>query len=283
MIAKLKSKPLKSACIEAELCQVTSSIRVSNITQRYEEDFIQMYFENPRKSGGGEVTSVELLGNGEAVVTFNDPKGKKLRYIMFLSGHLILFNNIHAVLNTTLKRTHGMFGRGAVVRREEPSEVGLHDPTSSTPSLTLASIPPLVIKEDPLITESLKRARKGLERCVQKLHVLVTVDASTGTIQVVPTKRTIANWQEECEKCLTAYIRSNYVRRERKVPKEAGSDIRNFLLSLPKEIPIAISFNREGTLMTTAGDCDIMDVFHRRVKEICSSYRRETTGFPEET
>ena len=91
MIAKLKSKKLKGASIEAELCRVTSSIRVSNITERYEEDFIQMYFENPRKSGGGEVTSVELLGNGEVVVTFKDPKGKKLRYIMFLSGHLIIY------------------------------------------------------------------------------------------------------------------------------------------------------------------------------------------------
>ena len=79
MIAKLKSKQLKGACIEAELCRVTSSIRVCNITEHYEEDYIQMYFENSRKSGGGEVTSVELLGNGEVVVTFNDPKGKKLR------------------------------------------------------------------------------------------------------------------------------------------------------------------------------------------------------------
>ena len=58
------------------------------------------------------------------------------------------------------------------------------------------------------------------------------------------------------------------------MPKEAGSDIRNFLLSLPKETPIAISFNRDGTLLTTAGECDAMDMFHRQVEEICSAYDR---------
>ena len=177
------------------------------------------------------------------------------------------------MLNIILKRAHGTFGRGVVVRREEPVGVGLetsfHDPTSSTPSLALASIPPLVIKEDPLIIESLKRAPKGLERCVQKLHVLVTIDANTGIIRVVPTKHTIANWQGECEKCLTTYLRSKYMRKERKVPKEAGSDIRN---SFPKETPIAISFDQDGTLLTTAGECDAMDAFHRQVEEICSAY-----------
>ena len=130
-------------------------------------------------------------------------------------------------------------------------------------------MPSLVIKVDPLIAESLKKSPKELEGCVQNFHVQITIESNTGTIWVVPTKCTMANWQEECEKCLTAYIRSKYMRKERKVPKEAGSDIRN---SLPKETPVAISFNRDGTLLTTAGECDAMDAFHRQVEEICSAY-----------
>ena len=86
MVAKLKSKQMRGACIEAELCRVTSSIRVSNITEHYEEDYLRVYFENPMTSGGGKVTSVELLGNGQAVVIFNDPKGKKLQYYVVLDG-----------------------------------------------------------------------------------------------------------------------------------------------------------------------------------------------------
>ena len=77
MIAKIGgSKPLKGVKLEAELCRIASSIRISNISKHYDEEFIQMYFESQKKSGGGEVTSVELLGNGVAVVAFEDPKGK---------------------------------------------------------------------------------------------------------------------------------------------------------------------------------------------------------------
>ena len=75
MISKIESKALKGANLQAELCKVVNSIRVREVTKNYTEDYFQLYFENPDKSVGGHVTSVKLLGNGEAIVTFQDPRG----------------------------------------------------------------------------------------------------------------------------------------------------------------------------------------------------------------
>jgi len=75
MISKIGSKSLKGVTVQAELCQVASSIRVQNVTKHYDEEYFEMYFESYKRSGGGEVASIQLLGNGEAVVTFKDPKG----------------------------------------------------------------------------------------------------------------------------------------------------------------------------------------------------------------
>ena len=75
MISKIESKALKGANLQAELCKVVNSIRVREVTKNYIEEYFLLYFENPNKSGGGLVTSVKLLGNGEAIVTFQDPRG----------------------------------------------------------------------------------------------------------------------------------------------------------------------------------------------------------------
>ena len=75
MTSKIASKTLKGVYLQAELCKVTNTIRVREVTKNYYDEFFQLYFENPKKSGGGKVTSINLLGNGEATVTFQDPRG----------------------------------------------------------------------------------------------------------------------------------------------------------------------------------------------------------------
>lgn len=62
--------------VQAQLCTVSRSITVSGISKHYDTEFLSLYFDNPRKSGGRDVESVECLGNGEAVITFKDPQGK---------------------------------------------------------------------------------------------------------------------------------------------------------------------------------------------------------------
>lgn len=77
MISRIQSKPMRGVTLQVELYKVCDSIRVSNVTigSHYTEDYMWLYFESA-KSGGGQKTvkSVELLGNGEAVVVFEDPK-----------------------------------------------------------------------------------------------------------------------------------------------------------------------------------------------------------------
>ena len=75
MITKLESKPLKQTSFRGELYEVCRSVRVREITKNYDESFLELYFESTKKSGGGEVEAVELLGDGEAVITFKDSKG----------------------------------------------------------------------------------------------------------------------------------------------------------------------------------------------------------------
>ena len=83
MITKLESKPLKQTRFCGELYKVCRSIRIGGITNNYNDQFIELYFENERHSGGGELESVELLGDGEVIVTFKDSKCK------------LMNNNVH--------------------------------------------------------------------------------------------------------------------------------------------------------------------------------------------
>ena len=91
MVAKIEKKPLKRAHIRVELCRISRSIEISNISKYYDDDFLKMFFENRKKSGGGNVTSVDLLGNGRAIVTFEDPEG--IYYIWGSEWHS--YNQVH--------------------------------------------------------------------------------------------------------------------------------------------------------------------------------------------
>lgn len=72
IIVKISSGPKH---LVAKRCKFSTSVRIQNITKHYSEEFIRLYFESPAESGGGGVTSVELPGNGEAIVTFTDHRG----------------------------------------------------------------------------------------------------------------------------------------------------------------------------------------------------------------
>ena len=74
-IRKIEMKPLMGTTIKAICYKATPCIFIRNITDNYDEHFLTKYFENTIQSGGGEVASVELFGNGEAKVMFKDLKG----------------------------------------------------------------------------------------------------------------------------------------------------------------------------------------------------------------
>ena len=74
MLNKLQAKPLKQRPISAVLYEECKSIQIQNITKHYEEEFLHMYFESS-KSGGGPVEAIHMLGEGQVLVFFKDPKG----------------------------------------------------------------------------------------------------------------------------------------------------------------------------------------------------------------
>ena len=52
------------------------AVRVSNIAARLSREFLECYFENERRSGGGKIEDISYSqSTGVAVITFNDPQG----------------------------------------------------------------------------------------------------------------------------------------------------------------------------------------------------------------
>jgi len=50
-------------------------IIVSGISPSTSEDAVENYFENSRRSGGGEISNVHYTADGEAIITFLEVKG----------------------------------------------------------------------------------------------------------------------------------------------------------------------------------------------------------------
>ena len=75
IIEHIEQNSLKNAHVRAERCEISRKILISNISKLYDKQALQFYFESKKKSGGGPVTSVQLLGNGGATVSFADCTG----------------------------------------------------------------------------------------------------------------------------------------------------------------------------------------------------------------
>ncbi len=75
MAQAVEAKPLKGVQLTCTLCKVVRSIRVSHISKHYDQHYMELYFQKPKRSGGEKGTSVEMLGNGEALVHFKDRRG----------------------------------------------------------------------------------------------------------------------------------------------------------------------------------------------------------------
>ena len=77
MMELLTETQVKGVTVTVEMVKATKpSIRVRDFNVACDEDFIEYYFGNEKKSGGGELESVEMLSGNEAIITFSDPAGK---------------------------------------------------------------------------------------------------------------------------------------------------------------------------------------------------------------
>lgn len=76
MKEKCKKKTLDKSTVTIETIPAPTSILVSGLSPSATHDLVRLYFESPR-SQGGVVEKVHFTSNsGQAVVVFNDNKGK---------------------------------------------------------------------------------------------------------------------------------------------------------------------------------------------------------------
>ena len=73
MCDKIHQKKLKQATLTAQLVKVSCSLLVKNVDT--DEEYLELYFSNSKRSGGCDVKDVHFIARGMAVVTFEDPKG----------------------------------------------------------------------------------------------------------------------------------------------------------------------------------------------------------------
>ena len=76
MTDKITSKDIDGTVVTVEMVKgAKPSLHVHNISTLCNEEFLKMYFGSKEMSGGGEVDSVTVLSETEAVVTFVDLAG----------------------------------------------------------------------------------------------------------------------------------------------------------------------------------------------------------------
>ena len=75
---KCARRPLDGNTVKIETAPAPTSILVSGLSPTASYDLVKLYFESPR-SRGGAVTRLHFTGeDGQAVVVFDDSKGKQL-------------------------------------------------------------------------------------------------------------------------------------------------------------------------------------------------------------
>ena len=94
--ANIPSEPLNEASnfpsrdseVPDENSPWNDSIRVSNIDKTLTEQTLVMLFENEKRHGGGEITTVDYKeGSGEAIISFKDPDGNYGRITLQSLSH----------------------------------------------------------------------------------------------------------------------------------------------------------------------------------------------------
>ena len=73
----IASEQVKGTIVTVEMVKATKpSIHVRNVTaDGCNKKYLEAYFSSDVLSGGGEVESVEILSETEAIITFSDPAG----------------------------------------------------------------------------------------------------------------------------------------------------------------------------------------------------------------
>ena len=77
IISKISKKKVKKQFIEVEIMSPSTSVMISNIIEtKRNEDYLSLYFANPKHSGVSGYDDMEILDDGRVVVHLQDQKSK---------------------------------------------------------------------------------------------------------------------------------------------------------------------------------------------------------------
>ena len=77
IITKISKKKFKKQFIEVEIMSPSTSVVISNIADaKRNEDFLSLYFTNPKHSGVSGYDNIELLDDGRVIVHLHDQESK---------------------------------------------------------------------------------------------------------------------------------------------------------------------------------------------------------------
>ena len=77
IIATISKKKIKKQLLVAEKVVPSTSVIISNIIEKKrDEDFLKLYFSNPKFSGVSDFDDIEILDDGRVIVHLCDQESK---------------------------------------------------------------------------------------------------------------------------------------------------------------------------------------------------------------
>lgn len=81
-ISACPAKTKSSNKTEGKKANLTDTIQVSGLTKKVSKETVQLYFENTRRSGGGDISDIVEEEDGTMLIKFCDPQGKPVYIIL---------------------------------------------------------------------------------------------------------------------------------------------------------------------------------------------------------
>ena len=76
-ITQISKRKFKRQLIEVEKMIPSTSLIISNIIEKKDEDYFRMYFSSPQHSGVSEIDDIEMLDDGRVIVHLLNQESKK--------------------------------------------------------------------------------------------------------------------------------------------------------------------------------------------------------------
>ena len=111
---------------------------------------------------------------------------------------------------------------------------------------------------DPLIAKCMHGDVAGLQNCMASMSVTCTIDATTASVTITPTKETEHDWREKCKDLLTAYIEKCYLKADIEIPKAASTEIFQILHSTGNQSTFHFELHNHSSHAIVAGEKSIV-------------------------